>query len=281
MTFGVTPMGVAVLTPTVGRWRGWESNPRHHDFQSCALPTELPRPARPRGPADGKASDRGIEGLIAFGRGADSCSTGTGRVGGPRGGGRIRGVLVGPEHAAGAARAPAPLPDDRRPRCRRAYRRGRRLRGHRRPAGSGPGRAGVDRQSPRSTGGGHRAGEHRDRSVGGRRRRAAAAALARRLGPPGLCAGHQRVAHDGPVRTRPRHDRVRDKRLRAGLCEPAWRRGGRAAGCDRIPFAGGHLQPQPDLGRGPGAPGRREGATDRRRRDGRRSALDRAGAAAR
>jgi hypothetical protein len=25
------------------RWRGWESNPRHHDFQSCALPTELPR----------------------------------------------------------------------------------------------------------------------------------------------------------------------------------------------------------------------------------------------
>ncbi len=25
------------------RWRGWESNPRHHDFQSWALPTELPR----------------------------------------------------------------------------------------------------------------------------------------------------------------------------------------------------------------------------------------------
>src|SRR5215212_11604522 len=25
------------------RWRGPESNWRHHDFQSCALPTELPR----------------------------------------------------------------------------------------------------------------------------------------------------------------------------------------------------------------------------------------------
>src|SRR5690349_6904440 len=28
---------------TVRRWRGPESNRRHHDFQSCALPTELPR----------------------------------------------------------------------------------------------------------------------------------------------------------------------------------------------------------------------------------------------
>ena len=27
-----------------GVWRGPESNRRHHDFQSCALPTELPRP---------------------------------------------------------------------------------------------------------------------------------------------------------------------------------------------------------------------------------------------
>jgi hypothetical protein len=26
-----------------GEWRGPESNWRHHDFQSCALPTELPR----------------------------------------------------------------------------------------------------------------------------------------------------------------------------------------------------------------------------------------------
>jgi nuclease-like protein len=26
-----------------GKWRGPESNRRHHDFQSCALPTELPR----------------------------------------------------------------------------------------------------------------------------------------------------------------------------------------------------------------------------------------------
>ena len=25
------------------QWRGRDSNPRHHDFQSCALPTELPR----------------------------------------------------------------------------------------------------------------------------------------------------------------------------------------------------------------------------------------------
>src|SRR3954447_5781059 len=29
----------------VGQWRGPESNWRHHDFQSCALPTELPRRA--------------------------------------------------------------------------------------------------------------------------------------------------------------------------------------------------------------------------------------------
>src|SRR5881296_2603565 len=28
------------------KWRGPESNWRHHDFQSCALPTELPRPQR-------------------------------------------------------------------------------------------------------------------------------------------------------------------------------------------------------------------------------------------
>ncbi len=30
-----------------GRWRGPESNRRHHDFQSCALPTELPRLEQP------------------------------------------------------------------------------------------------------------------------------------------------------------------------------------------------------------------------------------------
>src|SRR5688500_15811049 len=28
---------------TIQKWRGPESNWRHHDFQSCALPTELPR----------------------------------------------------------------------------------------------------------------------------------------------------------------------------------------------------------------------------------------------
>ena len=33
-------------TPLLRAWRGPESNWRHHDFQSCALPTELPR----RGP---------------------------------------------------------------------------------------------------------------------------------------------------------------------------------------------------------------------------------------
>ena len=29
--------------PLITGWRGAESNRRHHDFQSCALPTELPR----------------------------------------------------------------------------------------------------------------------------------------------------------------------------------------------------------------------------------------------
>src|SRR4051812_10716430 len=29
----------------LSKWRGPESNRRHHDFQSCALPTELPRRA--------------------------------------------------------------------------------------------------------------------------------------------------------------------------------------------------------------------------------------------
>jgi hypothetical protein len=33
------------LCSSFTKWRGWESNPRHHDFQSCALPTELPRRA--------------------------------------------------------------------------------------------------------------------------------------------------------------------------------------------------------------------------------------------
>jgi hypothetical protein len=35
-----------------GEWRGPESNWRHHDFQSCALPTELPR--RERAQASGR-----------------------------------------------------------------------------------------------------------------------------------------------------------------------------------------------------------------------------------
>ena len=53
-------------------WRGWESNPRHHDFQSCALPTELPRPEPLCGA--GKASDRRAERLIALGHAQRSCS---------------------------------------------------------------------------------------------------------------------------------------------------------------------------------------------------------------
>ena len=51
------------------RWRGWESNPRHHDFQSCALPTELPRLGTRRVAAQRKASDRGASGLIALAHG--------------------------------------------------------------------------------------------------------------------------------------------------------------------------------------------------------------------
>src|SRR5689334_22192570 len=44
------------------QWRGPESNWRHHDFQSCALPTELPRRAA------AKASVRGvIRSIVAVG----------------------------------------------------------------------------------------------------------------------------------------------------------------------------------------------------------------------
>jgi MFS family permease len=35
---------VVAATVTVWQWRGPESNRRHHGFQPCALPTELPRP---------------------------------------------------------------------------------------------------------------------------------------------------------------------------------------------------------------------------------------------
>lgn len=39
------------------KWcRGAESNCRHHDFQSCALPTELPRHARDAAPTGGAAT---------------------------------------------------------------------------------------------------------------------------------------------------------------------------------------------------------------------------------
>ena len=132
----------------MAKWRGWESNPRHHDFQSCALPTELPRLGNARaGPrADGKASDRRGEGLIALGGGADSCSPGDG----PRRGGRcrprIRGLLGRPAHATGAARAAAPVRDRCGARRRRPERRDRRLRGRRRPAGRRAGGTRADRR---------------------------------------------------------------------------------------------------------------------------------------
>jgi hypothetical protein len=39
----VAPQVQRISTPLRRKWRGPESNRRHHDFQSCALPTELPR----------------------------------------------------------------------------------------------------------------------------------------------------------------------------------------------------------------------------------------------
>ncbi len=48
---------------TSQKWRGWESNPRHHDFQSCALPTELPRLGVQSRSLRAKASDRGGHGV--------------------------------------------------------------------------------------------------------------------------------------------------------------------------------------------------------------------------
>jgi hypothetical protein len=45
-----------------GKWPGAESNCRHHDFQSCALPTELPgpdkKPAQPTEGEGGKPSEK-------------------------------------------------------------------------------------------------------------------------------------------------------------------------------------------------------------------------------
>ena len=55
-------------------WRGWESNPRHHDFQSCALPTELPRLGRAaRGCARGRLATGGRVGLLGLAGGLGSC----------------------------------------------------------------------------------------------------------------------------------------------------------------------------------------------------------------
>jgi predicted MFS family arabinose efflux permease len=46
VSVSVVAVGLIVLavTATVWQWRGPESNRRHHGFQPCALPTELPRP---------------------------------------------------------------------------------------------------------------------------------------------------------------------------------------------------------------------------------------------
>src|SRR5450756_2416951 len=37
------PAKKVLISGEKGWWRGTELNCRHHDFQSCALPTELPR----------------------------------------------------------------------------------------------------------------------------------------------------------------------------------------------------------------------------------------------
>ena len=131
-----------------GEWRGWESNPRHHDFQSCALPTELPRlgAAPPGRRAVGKASDRRVEGLIALGGGVDSCSAGAGRRWRRSRWRRSPGAPpADPRTPAALPRAAAPVPDRRGGRGRRADGGDRRLRRRRRPA-AGTGRAGADRQ---------------------------------------------------------------------------------------------------------------------------------------
>src|SRR5688572_19697741 len=42
---GSMSAGLVAPLPVLRPWRGPESNRGHHDFQSCALPTELPRPS--------------------------------------------------------------------------------------------------------------------------------------------------------------------------------------------------------------------------------------------
>ena len=110
------------LAPGVGtprQWRGRESNPRHHDFQSCALPTELPRLGGAAGRADGKASGR-------RGGGADCIGAWRGLVqrwrwspSGRRRRSPCLGRLAGgPADARGAAGDAAALPDRGGPRRR-------------------------------------------------------------------------------------------------------------------------------------------------------------------
>ena len=131
---------------------------RHHDFQSCALPTELPRLGRTRGawPRRAKASDRGPEGLIALGHGPSRCSTCNRRRGG---GGRAYGLgwfagrSANPRGAAGAG---GTVPRHRGGGRRRADRGGRLLWGRGRRAGGWPGRAGAARRPRRAAGRGKR-----------------------------------------------------------------------------------------------------------------------------
>ncbi len=123
-------------------WRGAESNCRHHDFQSCALPTELPRPAA-------KASD---ERALGLDRAARSVRRACAAKGGLDGSGRV-GCHLDPGaalHRAAAVELPAPNRHHAAPRApgRRRSPRGsptrRRWRSPRLPTrpppGCGPGR---------------------------------------------------------------------------------------------------------------------------------------------
>ena len=114
------PLNRPEACPCAGEaeWRGWESNPRHHDFQSCALPTELPRRSRAGWKASGES--------LGWGRDlAASSDRGRRRFGG-RGGSGLRRVGDG-SASAGVSR-------DRQDWRRRVDGGGRLLRGRGRPA---------------------------------------------------------------------------------------------------------------------------------------------------
>ena len=146
-----------------GEWPGPDSNRRHHDFQSCALPTELPRPGSARAAcAAGRLAVGGGLWLIAWGDGLGSNSAGAGRRRGGRGAAgfrRVGGRSRDPRRAAGDAAA---VPRGGGARGRRADGGGRRLRGRGRPAGAGAGGPGADREPGGAAGGGDGRGRHRD-----------------------------------------------------------------------------------------------------------------------